>query len=118
MDYFMGRHNEDTLKGISMGGLPYSLRFAHLAIPYEIISSENGIINAKIKIPFYKVPEPLLNRTFDSLFIERAKRLGVLERDLIPGDLVICHGLNISSTCEKQDLERYAHLYTKPAKIA
>jgi len=112
-DYFMGPHNMETLNGTSMSNLSNKFKFFHLAIPYEILQTEGGLLSVVSK-PFYEeLPNPLITRKITNEDIKEAKKSGVLEKELGIRDILIFHGLHIADCCKKQDLEKYNHLYSK-----
>lgn len=117
-DYFMGLHNIETLNNTSMAGLSPNLKFLHLAVPYEILEINPDKIYTEISSPFYSLPNPFLNKAISQDNIQKTKELGILENELITGDILIFHGPYISDCCKKQDLEKYADLYAKQAEVA
>lgn len=114
-DYFMGPHNLETLNGTSMPNLPNKFRFFHLAIPYEIKSVEEEV-KGDIFLPFYKnIPTPLLNIRLENKILDKARELGILERELRTGEILISHASFIADICEKKDLVKYSQLYERMA---
>ena len=113
-DYFMGQHNEETLNGAGHSELS-PFRFFHLVIPYGIkeIGEE---IRGEIFTPFYdNLTEPLLKINLKNKSLGIVKTLGLLERELRTGEILLSHAYFIADVCEKKDLARYSHLYKKVA---
>ena len=112
-DYFMDLHNTETIKGISdMKDFDSKLKYLHLEIPYEILQiTEKGVFTSLTE-PFYEdLPIPLSTRTFNNKALKQIKELGLLERELRKGDILLSHCFDIADVCSSEELKKYKHLY-------
>ena len=113
-DYFMGPHNAETLSRLSHPEFT-AFRYFHLAIPYEIESIGDGV-TGKIFKPFYEnLPSPLLKIKLNNKRFELVRELGLLERELRTGEILISHASFIAEICEKKDMAKYESFYKKVA---
>ena len=113
----MDIHNIETMRGTSnMKDFDIKLKYLHLEVPYEILQiNEKGVFTSLAE-PFYEeLPVPLSTWNFNNKALEQAKELGVLEKELRKGDILLSHNFNIADVCSPEELKKYEHLYEPQA---